>query len=79
MVYIDVHSVLSLLVTCMYTDISKTSDANASSNTAELSEVKMELISILFDRFVSAYPHRVTNKISYFFYYSNQSILLIHS
>ena len=45
--HLHVHSVLGLLITCMYADISDTDD-----NKEQLSEVKMELVSILFDRYV---------------------------
>ena len=41
------HSVLGLLVTCMYTDLSE-----PEANQAAMSEDKMELVSILFDRLV---------------------------
>lgn len=43
--HLHVHSVLGLLITCMYADISDNDD-----NKEQLSEVKMELVSILFDR-----------------------------
>ena len=45
--HLHVHSVLGLLITCMYADISDTDD-----NKEQLSEVKMELVAILFDRYV---------------------------
>ncbi|KAF6024284.1 hypothetical protein EB796_017425 [Bugula neritina] len=43
--HINTHSILGLLVTCMYADISETDE-----NRLDTAELKMEVVSILFDR-----------------------------